>query len=67
MLPAPDALLSGEHMVVLVHGFAGSLQDLRLVRAHLRLLAPNTHTHVSAWTWPRLPTALSPASVLPSP
>ena len=32
----------------LLPGFAGSLQDLRLVRAHMRLLAPNTHTHVSA-------------------
>ena len=38
----------GEHMVILVHGFAGSLQDLRLVRAHMRLLAPGTHTHVSS-------------------
>ena len=27
----------GEHMVFLVHGYAGSLQDLRLLRAHLQV------------------------------
>ena len=38
----------GEHMVFLVHGYAGSLQDLRLLRAHLQVACPNVHTRVSA-------------------
>ena len=41
-------LPGGEHMVFLVHGFAGSLQDLRLLRAHLQVACPNVHTRVSA-------------------
>ena len=36
------------HLVVLVHGFDGSLQDLRLVRAHLALVAPHATCVVSA-------------------
>ena len=47
-MEAARGLPQGEHVVVLVHGFAGSLQDLRLIRAHLSAVAPNAHTVVSS-------------------
>jgi hypothetical protein len=37
-------------MVIMVHGFAGSLQDLRLVRAHMRLAAPGRGLHSFPFT-----------------
>jgi len=56
----------GEHMVVLVHGFAGSLQDLRLVRAHLRRVL---FSRRSPRAFPRRGTfspVAAPLSTLPS-
>ena len=56
----------GEHMVVLVHGFAGSLQDLRLVRAHLRRVL---FSRRSPRAFPRRRTfspVAAPLSTLPS-
>ena len=47
-MEAAKGLPQGEHVVVLAHGFAGSLRDLRLIRAHLSAVAPNAHTVVSS-------------------